>query len=157
MGVFEKRSGHHYRQWRNGVGSSTAIELLFWLMTSRHWVSPYSTLRAANVESTRYLIELAAEGKHKQVTFVSSTSTLGTDHFVQLSRSLVSSEGTGILESDDLQGSMKGLDTGYGQTKWVSEYLMREAGRRGLVGCIVRPAYVLGDSNSGGEQNNTQV
>jgi len=29
-------------------------------------------------------------------------------------------------------------DIGYGQVKWVSEYLVREAGRRGLRGAIVR-------------------
>ena len=33
--------------------------------------------------------------------------------------------------------------------KWVSEHLSREAGRRGLSGCVVRPGYVLGDSKTG--------
>lgn len=31
----------------------------------------------------------------------------------------------------------------------VSEYLMREAGKRGLSGSIVRPGYILGDSKNG--------
>ena len=114
-------------------------------------MSPYTTLRAANVESTNSLLALAAEGKPKQMTFISSTSALGTDHYVQLSEGLIRSGGAGVLESDDLQGSRRGLDTGYGQTKWASEFLMRQAGKRGLVGCIVRPGYVLGASDSGGK------
>lgn len=33
---------------------------------------------------------------------------------------------------------LTGTGIGYGQVKWVSEYLTREAGRRGLRGAIVR-------------------
>jgi L-aminoadipate-semialdehyde dehydrogenase len=61
------------------------------------------------------------------------------------------------------------IDIGYGQSKWVSEYLTREAGRRGLKGAIVRyintfqlpcfhfqlttkrPGYISGDSRTGGQ------
>ena len=112
-------------------------------------MSPYQSLRAANVLATLSLIGLAAEGKPKQMTFISSTSVLGTDHYVQLSEKMVQSGGAGVPEDDDLSGSERGLDTGYGQSKWSSEYLMREAGRRGLVGSIVRPGYVMGDSERG--------
>lgn len=57
----------------------------------------------------------------------------------------------GIPESDDLEGARINLKTGYGQSKWVSEKLLFEAGRRGLNGHIVRPGYVVGDSASAGE------
>jgi L-2-aminoadipate reductase len=33
--------------------------------------------------------------------------------------------------------------------RWVSEQLIREAGKRGLRGSIVRPGYILGDSTTG--------
>ena len=59
------------------------------------------------------------------------------------------SEKHAISEDDDLQGSRIGLGTGYGASKWVSEQLVREAGRRGLTGSIVRPGYVLGDTVNG--------
>src|SRR5947199_3082073 len=39
--------------------------------------------------------------------------------------------------------------TGYGQSKWASEFIVREAGRRGLVGAVVRPGYITGDPASG--------
>lgn len=110
-----------------------------------NWMLPYSSLRAANVISTLDCIRLCAEGKPKRLCFVSSTSTLDTDHYVQLSRD----DKTGVLETDDLEGSRKGLGTGYGQSKWASEYIIRKAGSRGLTGAIVRPGYITGDPESG--------
>lgn len=56
----------------------------------------------------------------------------------------------GIPEDDDLEGARTGLKTGYGQSKWVSEKLLFEAGKRGLKGHIVRPGYVVGDSKTAG-------
>lgn len=69
---------------------------------------------------------------------------------MKLSDEIVESGGSGILESDDLEGSAFDLGTGYGQSKWVGEYIVREAGRRGLSGCIIRPGYIFGDSKTGG-------
>ncbi|KAL9029007.1 MAG: hypothetical protein Q9196_002699, partial [Gyalolechia fulgens] len=109
-----------------------------------HWVLPYDALKPANVLSTLSAMALCATGKPKVFTFVSSTSVLDTDHYVQMSET-----GSPVPESDDLEGSHKGLGTGYGQSKWVSEYLVRQAGKRGLRGTIVRPGYVTGDSVSG--------
>lgn len=75
---------------------------------------------------------------------------MDTNYFVELSDELVGNGGNGILESDDLSGSAVGLGNGYGQSKWVSEQLIRYAGRElGLRGCIVRPGYVFGDSKTG--------
>jgi L-2-aminoadipate reductase len=83
---------------------------------------------------------------------VSSTATLECGHYVALSDQLADAgpDGRGIPEDDDLEGARDALKTGYGQTKWVSERLLMEAGRRGLKGHIVRPGYVVGDSQSAG-------
>ncbi|KIY45047.1 large subunit of L-aminoadipate-semialdehyde dehydrogenase [Fistulina hepatica ATCC 64428] len=115
-----------------------------------HWVYPYEKLRPANVIATLTAIELAATGRPKAMTFVSSTSAIDTTHYVELSDSLINSRSQyrGVPEGDDLEGARAGLKTGYGQTKWVSEKLLFEAGRRGLVGHIVRPGYVVGDSKT---------
>ncbi|PPQ73836.1 hypothetical protein CVT24_012261 [Panaeolus cyanescens] len=115
-----------------------------------HWVFPYEKLRAANVLATLTAIELASTAKAKSLVFVSSTSAIDTDYYVQLSESL-SREATamrGVPESDDLEGAKSALKTGYGQSKWVSEKLLFEAGKRGLSGHIVRPGYVVGDSTT---------
>ncbi|KAB8339008.1 hypothetical protein FH972_021947 [Carpinus fangiana] len=114
-----------------------------------HWVEPYSTLKTANVYPTMSLIRLAATGKPKQMAFVSSTSVLDTEAFAQKSDEIIRTGGQGISEDDDLESSRRGLSNGYGQTKWASEYLMREAGRRGLSGAIIRPGYVTGESTTG--------
>lgn len=107
---------------------------------------PDDALKPANVLSTLSAMALCAAGKPKTFTFISSTSVLDTDHYIQMSEG-----GTPVPESDDLEGSRKNLSTGYGQSKWVSEYLVRQAGKRGLKGTIVRPGYVTGDSVSGGQ------
>lgn len=114
-----------------------------------HWVYPYSQLREANVTSSVNVLNLAGEGRAKFFSFVSSTSVLDTDHFVDDSDELTSRGFAGIPESDDLSGSATGLGTGYGQSKWAAEYIARRAGERGLKGCITRPGYVTGFSQTG--------
>jgi L-aminoadipate-semialdehyde dehydrogenase len=114
-----------------------------------HWVYPYSNLKPANVQGTLDILALCAEGSPKQLAFVSSTSVLDTKHYVDVSAKSAKEGGQGVLETDDMSGSATGLGTGYGQSKWVSEELIREAGRRGLKGTIVRSGYVTGDKDSG--------
>lgn len=115
-----------------------------------HWVYPYEKLRPANVLGTLTALELAAHTKHKAFIFVSSTSAIDAEHYVRLSdsRSGEAPEKRGVPESDDLEGARGTLKTGYGQTKWVSEKLLFEAGRRGLKGHILRPGYIVGDSHT---------
>ncbi|KAJ2799063.1 large subunit of alpha-aminoadipate reductase [Coemansia guatemalensis] len=108
-----------------------------------HWVYPYAKLRAANVLGTVEALRLSADTRVKPLVFVSSTSALDTDHYVQLGAAAP------IRESDDLSGSRRGLMTGYGQSKWVAENLLAHARRDGFPVTIVRPGYVLGHSTSG--------
>ncbi len=114
-----------------------------------HWVYPYSTLRGPNVIGTINILNLASLGKNKYFAFVSSTSSLDNEHYVRLSDSLLQEGKAGISEADDLSGSSKDLCNGYGQSKWAAERIIREAGKRGLRGAIIRPGYVTGDSTSG--------
>jgi L-aminoadipate-semialdehyde dehydrogenase len=114
-----------------------------------HWVYPYQQLRDANVIGTVNIMNLCGLGKPKYFSFVSSTSSVDTDYFFNLSDELVAKGLPGIPESDSLEGSAKGLGTGYGQSKWTAEYIIRQAGKRGLRGCITRPGYVTGFSETG--------
>jgi len=107
-------------------------------------------MRGANVLGTLAAMALCESGKSKRFVFISSTSVLDSEHYIRLSDVFLAKGGAGILESDNLQGSRMDLPTGYGQTKWVSEQLVMEAGRRGLQGAIVRPGYIVGDSVTGG-------
>lgn len=114
-----------------------------------HWVKTYQDMMASNVISTIDAMELCNEGKPKIFAFISSTSVLDTDHYVKLSEQQISTGQNAISEEDDMLGSRIGLSTGYGQTKWVSEQLVRAAGKRGLLGSVIRPGYILGDSDTG--------
>ena len=114
-----------------------------------HWLDSYQKLRAANVLSLISLLDLASKGKPKRVSFVSSTSAVDSDYYVELSDKIVRDGGQGIPESDELEGAERTLRSGYGQTKWVGEHVMRAARKRGLNGTIVRPGYVLGDTVNG--------
>lgn len=98
--------------------------------------------------ATVEVLALAATTKPKTLSFVSSTAAIEKGHYVRMSDDIVQAGGQGVPESDDLSAAATGLTQGYGQTKWVSERLILEAGRRGLAGGIVRPAYVVGDSTS---------
>ena len=114
-----------------------------------HWVKPYKDMKAANVLSTLDAMALCTTNKPKLFTYISSTSVLDTAHYISLSTQQTHRSEGFLSEADDLQGSRTGLGTGYGQTKWVSEQLVRAAGTRGLRGSIVRPGYILGDSATG--------
>ena len=111
---------------------------------------PYERLRSANVLATLKAIEFARLGKPKRFVFVSSTSAIDTEYYVRLSESMLHEGKGGVSEDDTLEGSRTGLKTGYGQSKWVSEKLLFEAGKRGLCGYIVRPGYVVGDAETAG-------
>lgn len=109
-----------------------------------HWLMPYENLKAANVQSTVEAIQLCSQGRAKRLAFISSTSALDSDAFIEQSEA-----GTPISESDNLESSRQGLGTGYGQSKWVSEHVIREACKRGLDAVILRSGYVMGDAKSG--------
>lgn len=113
-----------------------------------HWVHHYAKLRAPNVLSTLTALRLCADHHSKLFSFISSTSVLDTEAIVRKADESISAGGAGLLESDDLEASRTGLGTGYGQSKWVAEKLIMEAGKKGLSGWIVRPGYVMGDSKT---------
>jgi len=124
---------------------STSVDLIIHNGARVDWLLTYRHLKPSNVLSTLSACHLAAGGNRaKRVAFVSSTAVMDTDYYSKLS----SSKG-GIPESDSMEGSAKELSSGYGQTKWASEYLLRTAGQRGLRGSIIRAGYVLGDSKTG--------
>lgn len=133
-------------EWKN---LTSEVDIIIHNGALVHWVYPYSTLRGPNVVATINVMELCTEGTPKFFSFVSSTSTLDNDHYVELSDTLVERGKSGISESDDLEGSRTGLGNGYGQSKWAAEHIIRAAGSKGLRGAIIRPGYVVGDSITG--------
>ena len=102
-------------------------------------VYPYSALRDVNVYGTREILRLACMNG-ATVQYVSTNGVLSP-----------SKEGWSEESSLLLEDVPTKIADGYGQTKWVSEKLLLEAGKRGLRGHILRPGYVVGDSRTAGE------
>ncbi|KAK8026812.1 hypothetical protein PG991_003868 [Apiospora marii] len=142
----QPRLGLDDKTW-NEVGD--AADVIIHNGAQVHWVQRYKQLERSNVLSTLDALRLCNQGKPKLFSFVSSTSVLDTDYYIKLSQDQTSTGRGAVMEADDMMGSRVGLGTGYGQTKWVSEQLVREAGRRGLLGSIARPGYILGDAATG--------
>lgn len=87
-----------------------------------HWVKQYKHLERSNVVSTIDALRLCNLGKPKLFSFISSTSVLDTDHYIDLSHQQTSTGQGAVMEADDMEGSRYGLGTGYGQSKWVSTF-----------------------------------
>ncbi|KAF2185983.1 acetyl-CoA synthetase-like protein [Zopfia rhizophila CBS 207.26] len=120
IGTITKAYGLWSEDWRSQLEEYIANEANTIIQNGSHedWMLPYSSLRAAN--------------KPKKLAFVSSTSTLNSEHYIQLSQGSIAAGGTGVLE-----------------WKCASEYIVRESGRRGVIGTIIHPGYITGDPESG--------
>lgn len=101
------------------------------------WVNhlhSYTTLRAANVESTRQLLELCTFGRPKHFFYVSTLSA-------------AAAEGTCILER--ALAAAPPVANGYVQGKWASEQLVKQAFDSGLHGAIFRMGNITGSVRNG--------
>ncbi|EAW12908.1 non-ribosomal peptide synthetase [Aspergillus clavatus NRRL 1] len=101
-------------------------------------VYPYAALRGPNVGGTREILRLASKGG-ATVQYVSTNGVLppsGENGWPE----------DAMLPVDDVPTKL--LD-GYGQTKWVAEQLVLEAGRRGLPVKVHRLGTVSGHSVTG--------
>jgi thioester reductase-like protein len=98
----------------------------------------YEQLEAANLHGVAEILRLACRGP---LTPVSHVSTYGIWGIPADGRTLVA-------ETDDIATAGK-LVTGYVQSKWAAEQLVREAQERGIPVDVHRPGRVLGDSRHG--------
>lgn len=106
------------------------------------WVNSlhtYESLKAANVVGTQEILRLASTGIPKHVHYVSTLSTIPP----------VESAGAEITNEAQLAEYWPGLASGYAQSKWVAERLLRIGGDRGIPFTIYRPTHVGGASDSG--------
>jgi thioester reductase-like protein/amino acid adenylation domain-containing protein len=99
-------------------------------------IYPYQELKAPNVGGTREVLRLACSNGTKPVHHVSTNG--------------IFPPGKGLCEEDaDLDDLAQAREDGYGQSKWVAEKLVREAGERGLPVSVYRPGNVSGHSETG--------
>lgn len=113
------------------------VQVIVHAAASVNLVYPYAGVRAANVYGTREVLRLACLGG-ATVQYISTNGVLPP-----------SQEGwreDAMLSVDEVAEK---LHDGYGQSKWVAEQLVLEAGRRGLPVRIYRAGTISGHSTTG--------
>ncbi|WP_231878971.1 non-ribosomal peptide synthetase [Collimonas arenae] len=97
------------------------------------FLHPYASLKAANVDSVVTLLDWSAQGRPKNMHYISTLAVIdpGTS--------------CGLVTERSPLASWNGLLDGYSQSKWVGDALAREAQARGLPVTIYRLGAVTGD------------
>jgi len=95
-------------------------------------------LAPANVGGTLEILELCRSGRPKQLTYI---STLG------VVAQCAPPDGVVLEDADPRSAAF--LEGGYDQSKWIAERLVADAASRGLSVRTVRPARIVGHSESG--------
>ncbi|NGY63509.1 acyltransferase domain-containing protein [Lentzea sp. NEAU-D13] len=119
------------------------IDVVYHAGAQVNWLQPYQDLKAANVKGTEEVLRLAARHRTVRVHYVSTTG--------------VFAQPGGPKSTDAETGPAEQLPTGYQQSKWVSEEIVREAQRRGLPVTVYRPDTVCGSQVDGACQTNDFV
>ena len=99
---------------------------------------PYEALVAGNVRGTANMVSFCQSGKVKAMHYVSSDAVFPLE-----------SDGTPRHEKERLDDGWKVLHSGYAQSKWVAEQLVRKALDSGLPGCLYRCGNIAGHSTTG--------
>ncbi|NDJ18573.1 non-ribosomal peptide synthetase [Myxacorys almedinensis] len=104
-----------------------------------NFVYSYSTLKAANVLGTQEVLRLAAMIRTKPVHFISTFSVFSNvDRLEKIE-----------VREEDTPEACESLQSGYAQSKWVSERLAAIANSRGIPVCIYRLGRITGDTQTG--------
>ena len=113
------------------------IDTVFHNGATVNYLLNYDRMRDANVGGTNEVLRLAFAGRPKSFNYVSTTFVFGWAV-------------KKVLYETDSNENMELLDFGYSQSKWVSEQVVMDARRRGLVTRIFRPALVSPSITGGG-------
>ncbi|WP_267897927.1 type I polyketide synthase [Nocardia suismassiliense] len=105
----------------------------------------YEKLKPANVNGTRELIRLAADGPLSQLHHISSDAVFDAYGYL---RNAVLYEDRPLVHGESLFGG------GYAETKWVAEKLVEQARSHGLPTNIYRPGAIMGAHARGCGQPN---
>lgn len=132
-----------------GQGEAGFGELARWASVIFHlgahvnYTQPYATHRPANVLGTLHVLRLAREVRPVPVHYVSSIAAFGPTGFFTGT--------TELAEDAPLDPHLQCLkyDTGYSQSQWSAEQIIRTAQSNGMPIAIYRPGFIIGDSERG--------
>ncbi|OKL55981.1 hypothetical protein UA08_08771 [Talaromyces atroroseus] len=117
---------------------ASRVQVIVHAAATVNLVYPYAALQKANVEGTREIIRLACK-RGATLQYVSTNGVLPPSGEIGWSEDA-------ILPVEEVPEK---IPDGYGQTKWVAEQLVLEAGRRGLPVKIHRAGTISGHSVTG--------
>ena len=113
------------------------VQVIFHAAANVNLVYPYAALRDSNVGGTREILRLASRAG-ATVQYISTNGVLPPSQYGWREDAML-----------DVDAVPEKLPDGYGQTKWVTEKLVQEAGRRGLPVKIHRAGTISGHSLTG--------
>ncbi|MGW6911272.1 amino acid adenylation domain-containing protein [Streptomyces sp. NPDC054940] len=103
-----------------------------------HHLSPYTLLKPANVDGTRTLLRLAAEGRPKAFHHLSTLGVFGLGPNSRL-----------VTEDSPIDGEKHPFGNGYAASKWVADRLVERAFERGATGGIHRLGRIWAHTSTG--------
>ena len=106
------------------------------------FIQPYERLRAANVNGTHEVVRLALQGGRVPLNLISTIGIFDT----------CNQTGLRAVGEQDVPDEAAGFRNGYGESKWIAERLVRQAGQRGLPIRVFRPGVVGGSTTTGAWQ-----
>ena len=122
------------------VELAQTIDVIYHNGARVNFLHTYDTLKADNVLGTQEILRLASQGRVKEVHYVSTLSVL---------RSGKTSEANPTISEEESLEHWKSLSTGYAQSKWVAEQLLRIGAARGVPSTVYRPPNISGATTSG--------
>jgi thioester reductase-like protein len=114
------------------------VDTIYHNGASVNYLLDYRRMRQANVFGVGEMLKLAFAGRPKQFDHISTTFIYGWGK-------------KDVLFENDSNDEMALLDFGYSQSKWVSEQLVLDAGRKGLAVRVFRPSLITPSIDGGGE------
>ncbi|WP_354671277.1 thioester reductase domain-containing protein [Streptomyces sp. S.PB5] len=103
-----------------------------------HHLSAYGRLKAANVEGTRTLLRLAAEGRPKRFHHLSTLGVFGS-----------AAVGRQVTEASPVQDARHMAADGYLASKWVADLMVQHAIARGARARVYRLGRIWAESQHG--------
>lgn len=136
-------------QERLGLPHSDYQWLINWAPAVFHaaakvnWCDSYNGHFAQNVQGTKNVLRVAAEGRRKTMHYISSIDVWAVTGLI-LGTDVVSEDGPLKVHLASLP-----FDTGYAQSQWVADEMVQRVRDKGLPVTIYRPGFVVGDSKTG--------
>jgi nonribosomal peptide synthetase DhbF len=117
-----------------------AIDAIYHCAAMVNVVYSYDIMKATNVRGTEEILRLACLGRTKPLHYISTLSVIPP---------LSETEQAESMTEEELFEKWQNLPSGYTQSKWVAEKLVRIARSRGVPVSIYRPSFISGSMQSG--------